>query len=121
MTMRAIISVPASARRVVRRSLQEWRDVMHAYARSGQTRKQFCVQEQLALSTFDWWRRRLREESEAATPERQPALRGLNGAPLFVELAPARRPESTALPAWEVELELGAGVVLRLRRGDASC
>jgi putative transposase len=116
--MTATISVPTRARHVVRRSPQEWRDLMDAYARCGQTRKQFCAQEQLALSTFDWWRRRLREETGTAVSERQ---RGLKGAPLFVELGPARKPESRPPRAWEVELDLGAGVVLRLRRGVVSC
>lgn len=115
------ISVASGAPRAVRRNPLEWRDLMDAYARSGQTRKQFCAREQLALSTFDWWQRRLRAESGAPTPQRRPASRGLKAAPLFVELAPGRKPESTPLPAWEVELELGAGVVLRLRRGAVSC
>jgi hypothetical protein len=115
------ISVAARARHVVRRSPQEWRDLMDAYARCGQTRKQFCAQEQLALSTFDWWRRRLREEIGTAMPGRRHAARGLKAAPLFVELAPARKPESLPPRAWEMELELGVGVVLRLRRGVVSC
>jgi transposase-like protein len=119
--MTGTLSVPTRTRQVVRRSPQEWRELMDAYARCGQTRKQFCAREQLALSTFDWWRRRLQEETGTAVSERRHALRGLTGAPLFVELGPARKPESRPPRAWEVELDLGAGVVLRLRRGVVSC
>ncbi len=90
-------------RMTVRRSAEEWRTIVSRFERSGQTRKQFCTAEDLAPSTFSLWRRKLRR-SEAGS--------GANGAGRFVELADS----PTALPAWEAELDLGEGVVLRLRR-----
>ena len=92
------------AKRVtVRRSAQEWRAIVSRYERSGQTRKQFCAAEQLAPSTFSLWRSKLRRSaSESAA----------NGAARFVELADSPPPA----PAWEAELDLGDGVVLRVRR-----
>ena len=92
------------AKRVtVRRSAEEWRAIVSRFEGSGQTRKQFCTAEDLAPSTFSLWRRKLRR-SEAGS--------GANGAGRFVELADS----PAAPPAWEAELDLGEGVVLRLRR-----
>ena len=69
-----------------RRSASEWRSIMARFERGGLTGTQFCRSESLSPSTF--WR--------AA----------------FVELA-----DGPASPSvWEAELELGGGVVLRLRR-----
>ena len=94
----------------VRRTAAQWRKVVEQFERSGQTRGKFCAANGLALSTFDLWRRKL---PAAPVAEARPE-------PLFVELtppAPTQTPVgSTGTGAWEVELELGAGVVLRLRR-----
>ena len=69
-----------------------------------------------AVSPFDLWRRKLLA-TPAAVEEARPEA-------LFVELTnPAHTrtsPTSSGPSAWEVELELGTGVVLRLRRA-ASC
>ena len=92
---------------VVRRSPEEWRVIMSRFERSGQSSPEFCVTEDLAPSTFSWWRRKLvRFGSNGAT---------VNTA-LFVELTGAQ----LAMPAWDAELELGGGVVLRVRR-PGSC
>ena len=93
---------------------------LNAVGRGGQTRGKFCAAHGLALSTFDLWRRKL-----GATPvlvdEGRPE-------PVFVELTnPAQTqmsPTSTGTDAWEVELELGAGVVLHssiVTGGRSSC
>ena len=87
----------------VRRSAEEWRSIVSRFERSGQTSKQFCSAEQLAPSTFALWRRRLR--GAAAGSE-------ANGSARFVELADS--PVSS--PVWDAELDLGEGMVLRLRR-----
>ena len=90
-------------RAVVRRSPDEWRAILERFERSGQSHREFCLAEDVAPSTFSWWRRKLRRS-------------GPNGATVdgavFVELA-AERAES---PAWDAELDLGGGMVLRLRR-----
>ena len=70
----------------------------------------------MALSTFDLWRRKLCA-TPAAVSEEQPEG-------LFVELTNPTHtqapPTSAGTGAWEVELDLGAGVVLRVRR-SAPC
>ena len=90
----------------IRRSPEQWRGLFSRFEQSGQTRERFCAEHGLALSSFDRWRNKLRHDlpgSEAAV-----------GEALFVELTPDA--ESSARSTWDVELQLGAGMVLRVRR-----
>ena len=80
--------------RVVR-SATEWTAIMEDFERSGLSRREFCESRGLSLKTFGNWRHRL-----GAT----------GGTGSFVELAPP------VMSGWDVELELGDGVVLRVRR-----
>ena len=84
---------------VIRRSPEEWRTIIARFERSGMTCRQFCATEALAVSTFWWWRRKL----DGPGPDETAA---------FVELVDDR----PAAPAWDAELDLGDGLVLRLRR-----
>ena len=106
----------SGTRHRVQRSAAQWRKLIERFDGSGQTRGKFCAANGLALSTFDLWRRKLGETQILADEAHRESL--------FVELTDANEPagsRTTAGPdAWEVELELGAGVVLRLRRA-ASC
>jgi len=108
-----------------RRTPREWRALLRAYARGRQSRQAFCAHHGVALSTFDWWRRRVREEtipcsSPAPASARAPAIS--RDPPTFLELTPVAglplnpRTAPRAVAPWDVELELGGGVVLRLRR-----
>ena len=96
----------------VRRTAAQWRKLIERFDRSSQTRGDFCAANGLALSTFDLWRRKL-GEAQAPADDAHPDS-------LFVELTNATEPAGSRTAAgssgWEVELELGAGVVLRLRR-----
>ncbi len=98
-------TVPTSRSRI-RRSPEQWRDLFTSFEQSGQTRERFCTEQGLALSSFDRWRHKLRYDG--------PRGEAVVGDALFVELTPDA--ESSVKPAWDVELQLGAGVVLRLRR-----
>ena len=81
------------------RSASEWRSIMARQEASGLSGEGFCEAEGIGRSAFWRWRRRLADED---------AARAGDGV-AFVELS--------AEPAsWDVELELGAGVVLRVRR-----
>ena len=99
-------------RRRARRNAAQWRKLVERFDRSGQTRSKFCAANGIALSTFDLWRRKLGETQAPADDEHRESL--------FVELTNATESAgsgtSQGTGAWEVELELGAGVVLRLRR-----
>jgi transposase-like protein len=97
-----------------RRSASEWRALMQAFSRSGQTRAQFCERHGLALSTFDRWRSQLRQEAPARVPKTSSST---EANALFVELAQEAKPVAVVSANWGVELDLGNGVFLRLRRG----
>ena len=93
-------------RRAPRRSVAQWQALIERFERAGQTRKRFCAAHGVALSTFDGWRRKLRGT---------PAVREEESQALFVELSSPPEAE-VPVPVWDVELELGGGVVLRVRR-----
>jgi len=93
-----------TARRRSRRNLKQWRELLDRFDESGQTQEQFCTKHDLGLSTFGRWRKRLHQQAVVSPKSATDAL--------FVELSqdvPASR-------SWDVELQLGAGVYLRLRR-----
>ena len=75
---------------------ERWQQRLHRFARSGLTVAAFCAREGLAPTTFDAWKRRLRDAA----------------APQFVAV---RLTEPTA--ATPVELVLPSGCVLRLAPG----
>ncbi|MHB1528606.1 MAG: IS66 family insertion sequence element accessory protein TnpA [Acidiferrobacteraceae bacterium] len=112
--MGTTVSTPITHHKQHRRSASEWRALIRAFSQSSETRTQFCERHGVALSTFAWWRSRLRRESSArAVSNTMPSHPGA----LFVELAQAEPPVATVSARWDVELELGRGVFLRLRRG----
>lgn len=114
--MRARISTSTTRNKQGRRSADEWHTLMQAFSHSGVTRSQFCTRHGVALSTFDWWRSRLRRESTARSESNTlPAP----ASALFVELAQEDKPAAVISANWDVELDLGNGVFLRLRR--AAC
>lgn len=87
--------------RKVFRGAAQWKAILARYEESGLSQECFCAEQGLALSTFCNWRSRLRADGGSGEKE-----------PPFIELvAPLRdRP-------WDMELDLGGGVVLRMRRG----
>ena len=88
--------------RRVRRSEAEWRELFTRFDESDQTRERFCAEHDVVVSSFIRWWKKLRQ-----SPRSQAAV--VQG-PMFVELT------SEHEPRWDVELQLGAGVVLRLMR-----
>jgi hypothetical protein len=92
----------------VRRSEADGRALLAAFAESGLSQKAFCEREGVALSTFQYWKRRLghRPLAESARTQ-EPA-----SAASVIDLGTLEdRPAG-----WEVEIELGDGVSLTLRR-----
>ncbi len=99
------------SRTLIRRSAEQWREILQRFEHSGQTQPAFCAAEGLALSTFTLWRRKL-NSSRGMIPN--------NDAAMFVALPDSNIPgPSLATTQWDVELQLGADVVLRLRRGES--
>lgn len=83
-----------SGRRVFR-GAEQWREMLSRFEKSGLSRQVFCEQEGVGVSTFGNWQRRLRQKD----------------ASLFVEISP-----EASRVTWDMELDLGNGVVLRMRR-----
>ena len=82
----------------------EWRALMADFERWEGSQVSFCEARGVSRKTFQGWRRRLGLTAGKPRGER----RGQPGG--FVEIA------ASAGPGWDVELSLGEGVVLRLRR-----
>lgn len=81
-----------------RRSRAEGERLVEEFERSGQGLGAFCAARALSVNTLNYWRTKLGQEGVRSS---------------FVELEPV----ASVGGGWEMELALGDGVVLRLRRG----
>ena len=97
-------TAPRKTRRQ-RRNREEWRALLERFEHSGQSREQFCREQGLTLSSFAHWRRELGKAGAGG--------QAVTASPLFLEVTAQA---STPAGSWDVELELGSGMVLRLRR-----
>jgi len=89
----------ATRGRRVRRDRVQWQRLIEEQGASGLTQQAFCTRRRVAYATFCTWKRRLRDDVSAQPPG-------------FVEVGLDEAPMS----GWDVELELGDGIVLRVRR-----
>lgn len=81
------------------RTRSDWEALIGKLERSGISRKRFCGEASIPMSSFGYWQRKLQRQRTAEASG-------------FIEL-----PAIASRSDWDVELELGGGVVLRLRRG----
>jgi hypothetical protein len=88
--------------RAGRKSRTQWVELMAAYEAGDLSQREFCEQHDVAYSTFGYWRKRLRSPVTPLEPASEPLL---ELSPLTLE----------ATRDWRVELDLGSGLVLRLR------
>ena len=100
-------STTLTGRTRIRRSEDEWRELFVRFERSGQSREQFCADQGLAVSTFSRWRQRMRAQGDEDAK--------LSSEAVFVELSSTDAPDAVA-SSWDVELQLGKGMFLRLRQ-----
>ena len=88
--------------RRTRRSSAQWQEILDRFHGSGSTAVDYCHLQGVNPTCFDRWRRKLsgRKADRVVMPS-------------FVEL-----PATSFAPAsrWQIELDLGDGVVLRLAR-----
>jgi len=100
----------------VRRDAKTWWAIVQRQMESGLSQVAFCAAEGLSVTSLQNWKRKFVGEGRFSEVPSDPA------APWFAELAvsepqveqePRREP---APPAWQIELELGGGVVLRIHR-----
>lgn len=90
----------------IRRSATQWQQLISEQAESGLSQAAFCKRKRLPLSTFTHWKRRLSielDEQERNTPDQSS----------WIELGSLAGKEL----GWDIELDLGGGMCLRLRRG----
>ena len=90
------------AEQTVRKSREEWVELMAAYEAGDLAQREFCERHEVAYSTFGYWRKRLRSPVTPLETASEPLL----------ELSPLALNDASD---WRVELELGSGLVLRLR------
>ena len=100
------------------RDAEAWRDLIDRQAASGLNQVAFCAQEGISKTSFQKWKRRL-SASRGVPVQAIPQ----NEAPFFAELTvpaserPSATVESAPASTWQIELELGGGIVLRMQRG----
>lgn len=85
--------------RRIRRSREEWRRLIDEQARSGQSQRAFCAAHGISVGSLQNWKRRL------AVPDATPEP--------WLELGTLAEARSST---WDIELDLGDGIVVRLRR-----
>ena len=86
-----------------RRSQAKWQELIDEQAASGLTQKAFCERAGLPIATFGYWKRKLRAEA-ASTVSLDDWIELPNGT-------------SETCGFWQIELDLGNGLCLRLRQG----
>jgi hypothetical protein len=82
----------------IRRSRDQWQQLISEQAASDMTQSAFCRARSLSLASFQNWKRRLAAETPAEP---------------WVELGTLSQAGG---PGWDIELTLGDGICLRLRR-----
>ena len=93
--------------RTIRREA-EWQALLSEYAASNLSQKAFCDSHQLSMSSFYQWNKRLSSDAPKETNfiDISHQVRGNSS---FEQ----EKPEQT--PVYQIELELGFGIVLRVR------
>ena len=90
--------MPKKKSRRPRRDKQQWTEIFKRFDSSGLSTREFCRREDLALSSFQRWRRRLGSVASAE----------------FVEIVPTV--PSVATPSgWSLDVALPNGVCLRFQ------
>ena len=74
----------------------KWRGFIREWEKSGETQAKFCRRQGVALATFQYWRKKLKQKKSEQ----------------FLELLPAVAEENSSK---EIELELPHGITLRIR------
>ncbi|WP_257295686.1 hypothetical protein [Endozoicomonas sp. YOMI1] len=91
-----------------RRTSSQWQNLINQQQESGVSQKAFCELNDICLSTFTLWKRKLTQATvKSAQPEHGPEWHQL----------PTGFDDPVPDPSkWDMELELPGGVILRMRR-----
>jgi hypothetical protein len=97
-------------KRARRRSAQEWRVVLAAFADSALSVEQYCQREGISRACFYRWRSILGSVEDRALRHKAPSV--ANTVAEFVDLGALRHSGARL----ELRLDLGAGIVLSIAR-----
>ena len=92
--------------RQARRSRDEWRRLISEQAESGLSQRAICQSRHLSVSTFGNAKRRVRAAARDGAS-------GIGGD--FIPIIFDTETSEPATERWNIELDLGSGVVLRIR------
>ena len=90
--------MPGTRTAGVRRSEQQWAEILRRFESSGLSAREFCSRDGVPLSSLQRWQRRQR-----AVPRAK-----------FVELV-SSAPTSVSAPTWSFEVSLPNGATLRFQ------
>ena len=93
-----------------RGSAAEWHNLIGQQQESGVSQKAFCELNDICLSTFSLWKRKLTQPD--VTPPSQQSVAD----PEWIELSANLDSVVPEQSKWDMELELPGGVILRMRR-----
>ena len=89
-----------------RQPVSFWKNHINQWQQSGLSQLAYCQEHNLVINTFGNWKRKLNPASDSKP-----------SADSFVELSiPPLEMENSMSNAWDIELSLGADIILRLRR-----
>ena len=86
------------------RTLEQWSQIIAKFNASNMSVSSFCRIHQISTASFYQWRKQL--DGLATSPDSQP---------MFIELTQKEERSVAEPPEWDIELELGQGVILRMR------
>lgn len=93
-----------------RLSRPQWQDIIDQQHQSGEPARAWCAANDVGYASFMKWRKQLRDDSDD--------VNGRIGSPSFIELTePLPASGAPVTSGWLVELDLPAGVQLRIARG----
>jgi transposase-like protein len=95
-----------------RRSRAQWQSLINQAEQSALSIAEFCRIEAISLSSFYQWRKRLAAERGSAE-----ASTARLSTDAFIDLGALSDGAHDASGPWDLELQLGTNVMLRLRRG----
>jgi len=97
-------------RKIIHHPAAYWQEHINNWQQSQLSQKQYCERNNLGLSTFQKWKKKL-HPSLATTKPKQKSLPEPES---FIEI-PAQSFEPQSDPHWDIELSLGNDITLRLR------
>lgn len=100
---------PSSRKPRIVRSKATWQHIMDQYESSSQTQAEFCREQDIAPMSFYKWRKRLSKETQSDH------FIDISQSMVSVESVGQKEPSMEEPSPWQVELELGQGIILRVR------